>query len=212
MFEVVRSLFESDRKTNFVALGTMQNDSNSYHSAFVIQYDKNLSEFHYTGSSIELEGINHDYYHKITNTIHPDEVPSFIAQCLNIIKKANPKYGYFYAGESYNSDGIHFSNNDLGQRMTCVGFCLNVLKGFLEEDYIEYSDWEENSHDEENYLEKFCARNGISPEKVAPFHRRITPKEILASGFFVSTPIKKSQIDAKLSELQEKFNSIFSTQ
>ena len=78
------------------------------------------------------------YFHKTTLTIHPDEVPAFIVYCQQIKQKAKPIYGFFYSGEFYDKEGNYLMNKDLGERMTCVGFCLNVLKGFLEEDYIDY--------------------------------------------------------------------------
>ena len=209
MFEIVNSLYGSDRITNFVALGNLLGENaHSYHSAFVIKYDNKLLEYHYTGKAIEYNELERNYFHKITDTIDPDEIPSFIAQCMNIQKKANPKYGFFYGGESYDQDGNHFSENDLGQRMTCVGFCLNVLKGFLEEDYIQFKDWTEDSHNEETYLTDFCAEHGINPNDVAPFHRRITPRELLISGFYIDLPITKAQIDIKQEEVQEYFDRI----
>jgi len=78
------------------------------------------------------------YFHKTTLTIHPDEVPAFIVYCQQIKQKAKPIYGFFYSGEFYDKEGNYLMNKDLGERMTCVGFCLNVLKGFLEEDHIDY--------------------------------------------------------------------------
>ena len=115
MFEIVQSNKESDRVSDFIALGNLRNGTESYHSAFIIRYEDVLFEFHYTGESIEYVEIIRDYYHKITDTILPEEVPSFIAQCNNIKKNANPKYGYFYSGESYDINGVHLSNKDLGE-------------------------------------------------------------------------------------------------
>ena len=204
-FEIVRSKVESDKISDFVALANLLNKAESYHSAFVIQYERKLYEFHYTGTAIEFCEMNKDYYHKITNTILPDEIPSFIAQCKNIEKIAKPQYGFFYSGESYDIYGNHLSETDLGERMTCVGFCLNVLKGFLEEDYLNYSDWTSESHDDESYLETFCANNGIEISKISNSHRRITPRECLISGFFDKLPISKAYIDSKKNDVDDHF-------
>lgn len=208
MFEIIRTREESDRNINFVALGNLINQEQSYHAAFVIRHENNLLEFHYTGEKIELVNLRRDYYHKITDTIHPDEVASFIAKCINIRKNAKPEYGYFYSGESYDEHGNHQSDNSLGERMTCVGFCLNVLKGFLEnEDYLSYEDWDSTTHEEEGYLEWYCETYNLNIEDVKSSHRRITPREFLTSGFFITIPIRKHQIDSKIQEVNEHFEA-----
>jgi len=196
LFDIVRSKEESDRESDFVALGYLH-DSQFPHSAFIIQYDGELYEYGYNGYSITLNSLADDYYHKITETIGPGEVPAFIAFCENVKKKANPSYGYFYSGESYDVDGNHLSDTDLGERMTCVGFCLNILKGILEEDYLEYTDWTSESHSKK-YLEQFCEKYSLEIDKISMYHRRITPIEFLTSGFFNEVPIRKEQIDSKL--------------
>lgn len=208
MFEIVRSKKESDCINDFVAIGNIVEKGESVHSALIIQYNKNLFEFHYYGI-IEFADIKNDYFHKITKTIVPDEVPAFIALCKNIVKNAKPQYGYFYSGESYDFNGNHQSNSGLGQIMTCVGFCLNVLKGFLEEDYITYSDWSEETHKSAGYVEKYCLKYNLDPLKINKSHRRITPRECLTSCFFSELPISKKEIDNKIPEINSYFNLIY---
>lgn len=203
MFERVYSRTESDIDTDFVAIGYLPLANRITHSAFVIQYEGILYEFHYEGSAIDFSEIWNNYFHKITASVHPEEVPAFMAMCEQIKKKANPKYGYFYSGENYDRSGNHFGMRDLGERMTCVGFCLNVLKGFFDEDYIEYADWKEDTHKQTGYLEKYCIRHNIDISKVKASHRRITPLEFLTSGFFIDFPIRKIQIDGKIDEVAE---------
>ncbi len=204
-FDIVQSLKESDIVSDFVAFGNLLLGTESFHSAFVIQYQNKLYEFHYTGAEIEYVELRNDYFHKITNTILPDEVPSFIAMCKNILKNANPSYGYFYSGESYTKDGVHLSNIDLGERMTCVGFCLNVMAGFLEEDYINYEEWSSDTHEDPEYLTRFCEKHNLDITKIKSAHRRITPRECLISGYFDSLPITKTEIDSKKVEIEEYF-------
>ena len=207
MFDIIRSKEESDRVTDFVAIGNIVRNGKSTHAAFVIQYEKVLYEFHYTSTSVELSEIIGDYYHKITETISPDEVPAFIAYCKNIQKNANPVYGYFYSGESYDLNGKHVAESGLGEIMTCVGFCLNVLKGFLEEEYLVFSEWNAETHDSIGYLESFCEYHGVDPSKIADSHRRITPRECLASCFFHDLPIPKQKIEDKLVEVDQFFSN-----
>jgi len=88
--------------------------------------------------------------------------------------------------------------------MTCVGFCLNVLKGFLEEDYINYQDWDESSHTSSpDYLIKYAKRYNLNIDDISKSHRRITPLELLTSAFFTNTPILKSSIDSKIEQAKE---------
>ncbi len=201
LFDIVRSKEESDRESDFVALG-YSHDSEFPHSAFIINYNGELYEYGYNGHSITLGSLTDDYFHKISDTIESGEVPAFIAFCQNVKKMAKPIYGFFYSGESYNLDGKHLSDSDLGERMTCVGFCLNILKGALEEDYLEYMDWTSESHSKE-YLENFCNQHNLDIAKISKYHRRITPIEFLTSGFFKKVPIKKVQIDSKIEAVEE---------
>jgi len=207
MFPIKRTKFESDSETDFVAIANLHFDHIAAHSAFIINHKKQLTLFHYTGTSVEYGYVDEDYYHRNTDTIAPDEVPSFIAFCQYIKKKAKPKYGYFYSGESYDSEGNHISNSYSGERMTCVGFCLNVLKGFLEEDYINYKDWDEDSHEDRDYLDRYCKKHNLNPDNLQKSHRRINPRECLASAFFNNLPIRKVSIDEKSIFLNQYFDN-----
>lgn len=205
MPEIVRIQHISSIGTAFVAIGNLLSGTESTHSAFIIRYNSRISAFHFTGYSIDFEEMGRDYYHIETPVIHKDEVPAFIALCLNIQKKANPLYGFFYSGESYDFEGNHRSDTDLGEVMTCAGFCLNVLKGFLEEDYIAYADWENIPYPNLGYATRFCNENGLDINKIQPSHRRITPRECLISCMFDVLPIRKSQIDAAQQMVQDFF-------
>lgn len=210
MFDITRSKFESDRTTDFVAIGNILDEKGySCHAAFVIQYKDSLFEFHYTGKDVIYDNITNDYYHKITDTIPSFLVPSFIAFCLNVLKSASPQYGFFYSGEKYNKDGSHKSDSPLGETMTCVGFCLNVLKGFHDEDYIEYSEWVGESVQSKTYLERFCNTYNLDIKTIQFEHRRITPREVLVSCFFTELPIHKKEIETKMDEIDEWFSRVF---
>lgn len=203
LFPIIRTRHESDRSGDFIALANTIENLECNHAGFVISYNNELFVFHFTGI-IQLGPVDDDYFHRITPTILPDEVPSFIAHCKHIHKTARPIYGYFYSGESYTLTGIHTSSTQLGQRMTCVGFCLNVLKGFLEDDYIIYQDWTEQSHNEPGYLERYCDRHDLDIDNIRQSHRRISPIEFLVSAFFADTPITKAQIDSRV-DLTNRF-------
>lgn len=206
MFEICRTKFESDQNTDFVAIGNLVDDNGkkSSHAAFIIQFEDELFEFHYTGRNVEYSPIKRDYYHKITYTILPEEVPSFIALCKHLVKTSKPIYGFFYSGEFYNDEG-HQHHTELGERMTCVGFCLNVFKTFLEEDYIQFQDWNGDTEDWKEYLEDYCIKNNLDPSRIKESVRRITPRECLTSCFFNILPIRKADIDNKIKDVNNHF-------
>lgn len=215
MFEIIKTTSEQDIKNEFVAIGAYVSDSRisqltngtAYHSLLIVKYRDELFQFHYTGHptlGILLDNnIDSNCFHKITDTIDVKLIPAFIMMCKRILKNANPKYGYFYSGEFYDIDGTHFSDKAIGERMTCSGFCLNVLKGFLEDDYIVYTDWDSSTHQLENYLQDFCNIRGLDINEIAISHRRISPLELLSSGYFSNIPITKEQVDSKVGNVEE---------
>ena len=212
MFEIVRSKYESDLTTDFVAIGNLvsQDSLLSTHAAIIISHGGLLWEFDYDGVNINLQILEMDYFHKITNTIIPDEVPAFVAMCNKIKEKANPIYGFFYNGEYYNRETFHHTHStDFVEVMTCVGFCLNVLKTFLEEEYLVYEEWNLNSEKWIKYLEDFCSKNNLDPSKVKQHLRRITPRECLTSCFFTDIPISKSNIESKIQDVNYHFKLHF---
>ncbi|MGK0236022.1 MAG: hypothetical protein ACI9EK_002565 [Psychroserpens sp.] len=204
MFDITRSKTEKNTRKDFVALACGLEKCLPKHSLFVIQFNEELFEFHYTGRKILHNVLNSDSFHKIVEHIDSDEVPAFIAYCKNVEKNADPKYGYFYSGELYNRNGSHFGKTDLGESMTCVGFCLNILKGFLFEDYLKFEDWlkrDPKTPEELDWLIWFCDKHHIPLEKIKGNFRRISPLELLASTFYTTLPITKKETDFKSNEV-----------
>lgn len=202
---------------DILQISTLNNDDNDFvaigysgygaasHTAFIVKHNGTLYEIDFTNSISHSELDDNSYYFRITDVIDSDDVPAFLAQCQAVADNARPEYGYFYSGESYDSNGNHISDTDLGQRMTCVGFCLNILKGFLEHDYLSYEDWDSSSHNEE-YLVRFCENNNFDRESIQHSHRRITPLEMLCSTAFSSVPISKTEIDSEMDNVQNFIN------
>lgn len=205
MFDIINTLTEKDVKNNFVAIGSYINDEKiPEHSVLVIKYNNEISHFHYTGRQILFDGVyDENCFHKITETINSELIPSFIVMCKRVMKKANPRYGFFYSGEYYDTNGNHFFEEKIAETMTCSGFCLNVLKGFLEKDYVLYNDWNTTSYPTEDYLERFANHFNIDKDTISESHRRISPLELLCSGYFSNLPIRKFQIDSKIDQTTE---------
>lgn len=208
MTEIARTLFAPADDVDFVGIGNLLAGAASTHAAVIIQYQSEIFAFHYTGYSIEYEPIQEDYYHLPTRVIHHDEIPAFIVQCKQIMRKANPVYGYFYSGEFYDQQGNHQSMGSLGEVMTCAGFCLNVFKGFLEEDYLAFNDWGNTPYPSPDYVVNFCNQHGLDIQGIQAAHRRITPRECLISCMFDELPIRKLQIDSQQSDVQAYFDRI----
>lgn len=198
---IYRSLQEVGSTSDFVALGAITDSTDVHHAGLVIHYEGKLYAFHYDGQ-IAYKRLTADYFHKITDAIDPNDVPAFIARCEVIQESRNIKFGHFYSGEAYDNYGYLDAKSDVGERMTCVGFCLAVLKGFLGEDYLAFKDWDSTSDKDSTYLDSFCKRHEIDPDSIKSAHRRIVPVELLTSGFFSSLPINKKDIESKKIEVE----------
>lgn len=205
MFEIINTLTEKDIKEDFVAIGSyVDGEKIASHSVLIIKYKDQVNQFHYTSIDILFDNVYNDScFHKITNTIHPVLIPSLIIMCKRVMKSANPRYGYFYSGEYYDENGDHFSEKQISETMTCTGFCLNILKGHLEEDYLLYKEWNTPTYPSAKYLERYAKKYNLDIDKISESHRRISPVELLSSAFFSEIPISKSQVDSKVDQTRE---------
>lgn len=205
MFEIINTLNEKDVKEDFVAIGSyVDGDKVASHSVLVIKYKDQINHIHYTGYNILFDEVYDDRcFHKITDTIKPILIPSLVVMCRRILKKANPKYGYFYSGEYYDFNGDHFSEKEISETMTCSGFCLNILKGHLEEDYLVYKEWNTPTFPTAEYLQSYAEHHKLDIDKISESHRRISPLELLSSAYFSNLPISKSQVDSKVDQTEE---------
>ena len=205
--EIEASLIKSDTNDlpfNFIAAAVkVDDDGHPHHAGLIIKLNDKFFLFHYTSREVILDKVPDEkwYFHKTLSFISEIEIPAFLAHCKIISIKAKPKYGYFYGG-SYYKDGKYFSEAHDKEFMTCVGFCINVVLGFLEtEVYFSYSDWTDDSLDNpEEYLNNFInEQKGDNPEiDINAFKknlRRIMPSEYVASAFFNEPPIRKKAVD-----------------
>jgi hypothetical protein len=200
-----------DTEHDFVGIGVLNQGSTASHSGLIIKFKTKVYEFHYTGQEVLLLDLSEVFYHKIINVIPSFEIAAFLIMAQNIQKYAKPNYGCFYSGEFYDADGNHFSNIT-GQYMTCVGFCLNVLRGFLQEDYLKYEDWDNTTADgflnQPDYFSFFILRHGLDPDEFSSSLRRITPIEMLTSAFFNDLPISKANIDSHKAQVNNILQTI----
>jgi len=204
--EIDKSLLDTDSHkidTDFVGVAVYVNEQgDAYHSGLVIAFQGVYNLFHYTGSDVEFnEDTSGQFFFKKLGFISKEEVSAFYAHCISVQKNANPTYGFFFAGDYYNKEGQYFSQSGLEEYMTCVGFCISVVKGFIEaEDYYVYEDWtEENVPTRffQFFIEQLRAQNpgkNIDEQLFRKHLRRINPTEY-TSGAYLDIPIRKKKID-----------------
>lgn len=192
-------------KDDFVAIAvTIDEKGIANHSGILISHKGQFFFFHYDKTQVLLNEVDISnakrIFHKELKIIDNKLIPSFINHCRIIKYTAKPKYGYFYGGSFYERGSYH-SNNILPQLMTCVGFCINVITGFLEEKkYIEFTDWKPINENGELYFTEFIKKfiqdfPDADIEELRKDFRRIKPSEIISSGYFSELPIRKTSTD-----------------
>ncbi|WP_254410964.1 hypothetical protein [Dyadobacter diqingensis] len=185
------------------------------HSAILIGVDGNYSLFHFTAVEVLLEApapVDQWYFCKELEVIDGDEFSiDFLAHCQNIIKQQDPKFGYRFDGSYYDQDGLHFTTIEQANYTTCVGFCIRVISGFLQDndEYFKTDDWTiESTRDAPiNYFNKFYSEfhaefPDVSEEIFWESCKRILPVEYTASAFFNSLPVRKRNIDDIVNNVQ----------
>lgn len=202
---------------NFVGISvTLNDEGQAHHSGLIIAYNGINYYFHYDKKNVLLKQMDLNLadgvFHKKIEIIDERLIASFLNHCKIIEKTAAPKYGYFYGG-SYYENGVYHSNQNTPQLMTCVGFCINVLTGFIEEKkYIEFSDWRVVTDKAEKWFNDFVVElekkfPKLDVTELKKDFRRIKPSELLCSGYFNKIPIRKIQTDQVKPVIENLFKS-----
>ena len=199
--ELIKSDLDATEGDFVAAAVSISEGGEAKHAGLVIKYNDDYYLFHF-GPKLKFEPLPEGqwYYHKNLNFIKSEEIPSFLAHCKLIDEEANPIYGYYFNG-SYFSGGQYFSDIETPQYMTCVGFCLNVLNGFiLHSQFIYFNEWKINTVSQryiDEIIEKFKADiPDIDINMLIEDIRRIAPEEYLAAAYIDNIPVRKTQIDA----------------
>lgn len=196
--------FDYDLQSNFVAAAIKYNFIKSYaeHAGLAICLDGELYIYHYTGAKIKLDKLDPEkwFIESKFDFIEEEEVESFYIHCETIMKDADPTYGFFYNGEYFDSEGKYCAENTRYQFMSCVGFCISVLTGAIENDnFILHDEWEMSDSDKDAYfqehMESLLDTSGIKDRSYFKNNqRRIYPIEYFVSSF-VPIPARKIDID-----------------
>lgn len=208
--ELIKST-EQNLDKYFVAAACLVNEQGlAQHVGLIIHSEEGYFLFHYTGQEVLFEDgkIEEWYFHKSIGFILPEFCGIFLGHCKKIAQNAKPEYGCFYNGSFYNSNGEYYSQNQIPEFMTCVGFCINVIKGFIEADeYFEYTDWTNQKASQQYISEMIAQIQKIAPyiteEMISDNIRRIKPSEFVGSAFLKNIPIRKNDIDLIIDDLEK---------
>lgn len=191
---------------NFIGFIVTINDKGiANHSGLIICFLGKTYLFHYLPKGVFLEEIDiHQFsvncYCKEITVIDKKLIRAFLMHCKIIKATSTPTYGFFITG-SYYENGVYHSDDTTPQIMTCVGFCINVITGFLEEkSYIGFEDWDDVSAGLESWFNNFLIEfkdnfPEIDESLLRKNLRRIKPSELISSGYFNVLPIRKIQTD-----------------
>ena len=196
---------------NMIGAAVLVKEDGAQHAAIFIRYKGDSHLFHFDGASVIMEEVSglEPYYQKHLEFLEPILLPAFFTQCELILENAKPKFGYFYEGALYNANGDFISPNDSPEYMTCVGFCLNVLKGFLsDQDFFRFEDWDEKTlTGKMELVEQFLIKVKeyhplIKMEDFKPNLRRILPIEYISGAFSDTLPVHKTFTDSIVLDVQ----------
>lgn len=204
-------LNECDSSEDFVAIGVLVGiDGIGYHSGLVICLEEIFYFFHYTGTEVLMDIVNvftNDLFVKKMDIIQSEKVEYFKGFCEILLDEVQPQYGWVFTDSFYNGDGTYYSDNGLPDITTCVGFCINVIRGsfYNNETYISVNEWDDSTFTEVqnsfmNHISLQLARlEQIDPERLTLItqnnFKRITPSELTSSAFYNELPISKQNID-----------------
>jgi hypothetical protein len=204
-------------ESNFVAFAVkLHHEVIANHAALLLFIDGEYKAFHYDAHEVLLDAVpeNDWLILNIFGRIRPELVFAFENLCRTVKEEAQPAYGYFYDGSFFDGDGQYKSATGTPQIFTCVGICLNVLKGFIynldasdnANQLIQFEDWN-NSTLHPRYLEKFTLVAPINfpdtpLELLLENLRRIRPSEFLTIPFFEEFPVSKASIDEVIEHVE----------
>jgi hypothetical protein len=214
--EDLLKLCDSELHEDFIAI-CVQVDAQGHakHNGIVICYDEKLYYFHFNGNvhyeELDIDNLPNDLYINKIRIFGDGIVLSFMAYCEILKDEVSPEYGFVFQDSFYNGDGTYYSESNLPDITTCVGFCINVIRGFLYKNkkYIEIDDWDNSTIDSLPYDFQYLLDSiKIQLEQIANAtdqtilqsikdnnFKRIKPSELTCSAFFEDLPIRKTSID-----------------
>jgi hypothetical protein len=210
--ESIQALNTEESADTVAAAVCVDKENNIPHAVLYIRFNDESKIFHYTGKIVLIEDADvassSVYFYKTLIFIKPELIPAFVTQCELISEKAQPKYGFFYSGSLYDTTGTFIDPGDFPESMTCVGFCINVLKHFLGKDnLVEYADWSYSTAPND-FIDKFYEevkkiRPSLTLNDFKKQVRRILPIEYFTAACADQVNIRKVYIDSNRSKVHK---------
>ena len=204
--EKLSKLNSCQTNEDFIAICITLNEQGiGHHCGVIICYEEELTFFHFDGNVkleiLQIDEIPNNFYIKKTSIFEDDKILGFKAYCEILSLEVSPNYGFIFTNSFYNADGTYYSENNLPDITTCVGFCINVIRGFLynNDKYIDIEDWDDSSLEEftQDFIEiietQLSYIESIDISRLEDiknsFFKRIKPSELTSSAFFKEVPI-----------------------
>lgn len=185
---------------------------NAKHSGLVLCYEGEKLFFHFDSEEVLIDDVTEistEIYYKRIELFPDSYLPYIRAHFDLLLETVNPLYGFVFTDSYYNDAGVYISDiQDLPDFCTCVGFCINVIRSLFINPtlkYIETDDWDNETLEKVKdsfieFVDKYLSlTQKINAESLIEIqqktYKRITPVELLLSGFFSQThnlPIRKS--------------------
>lgn len=203
---------DCDITQDFIAIGIELDDEGyGHHSGIFICLNSEMLLYHFNGAEVkieELEDIEEWFVIKKLDIFEGEDdfILNFKAHCEIICEEAKPEFGFLFDGSYYDSNGIYYTETELHDVTTCVGFCIKIIQGYLNSSsYIDFSGWQNNSLNEyrlknadyydyllETLTKKYPER---IEEIITKYFKRILPSELTSSAFYNNLPITKQNVD-----------------
>jgi hypothetical protein len=214
--ESLLRLNDCDTHEDFIAFCVSVDDVGiATHSGILICYDEKVHFFHFDSTvhldELDIDNIDNNLYIKKITIFGNEIILAFKAYCEILQLEVSPLYGFVFLNSFYNVDGVYYSDANLPDITTCVGFCINVIRGFLynNDKYIEVGDWNSDTIDSlpvdfqywidsvQDQLESISVNVSVEMMEDVKnnYFKRIRPSELASSAFFENLPIRKVSID-----------------
>ncbi len=210
--EHIFKIQDCDLAEDFIAIGIELDDNGiGHHSGIFISLNNELVLFHFDGSVVKIENANDLNQWFLLNKLvifegEDDFIINFKAHCEIICEEATPEFGFLFDGSYYDINGKYYTETEINDVTTCVGFCIKVIQGYLNSsNYIDLTGWNIDSLDDyklknnqfyeyqlDLLKEKYPSRIDEIKDK---YFKRILPSELTSAGFCDTLPITKQNTD-----------------
>lgn len=216
---------DHDLPENFVSIAVSISPDTliPFHAAILIRYKSVNYLHHFPGSQAPLvvDGFDETGWHiyKILDAFNyndESEIGSILQYCRRVCNQSDITYSYIVDGSEYADKGNFVSEEGLPELGTCVGFCLNTLKGALidiETSILCLEDWDDreviervDNWSKHQVMQKYP---DLDWDLYNAFKKRITPLEYLCTAYFDQYPIRKDAIDNKKDDLFKEIQLIY---